>query len=169
VRGRRPSPDGRARSVNNQMDCDQTAPSASRDFENRMAVHADFSAGADATDIIRSRKLASRGDRWFKSGFLQRRSVANPVGNPASGPSLLRDHLAVSPRSDRRRPDYRLRRYRLRRPRHRGSSRTTSFSGVPVWRRLQTPTVTRSRAEPKVRIQLPPAESQRRTGKGPKR
>jgi hypothetical protein len=37
---------------------------------------------------IRSRKLASRGDRWFKSGFLQRRSVANPVGNPASGPSF---------------------------------------------------------------------------------
>src|ERR1700719_2640749 len=52
-------------------------------------VHADFSGGADATDIIRSRKLASRGDRWFKSGFLQRRSVANRVGNPASGPSLL--------------------------------------------------------------------------------
>ena len=37
---------------------------------------------------IRSRKLASRGDRWLESGFLRRRSVANPVGNPASGPSL---------------------------------------------------------------------------------
>ena len=37
---------------------------------------------------IRSRKLASRGDRWFKSGFLRRRCVANPVGNPALDPSL---------------------------------------------------------------------------------
>jgi hypothetical protein len=50
-------------------------------------------AGADATDIIRSRKLASRGDRSFKSGFRQRRSVANLTGNPASGPSLLRDYV----------------------------------------------------------------------------
>ena len=50
-------------------------------------------AGADATDIIRSRKLASRGDRSFKSGFRQRRSVANLAGNPASGPSLLRDYV----------------------------------------------------------------------------
>ena len=27
-------------------------------------------------------------DRWFKSGFLRRRCVANPVGNPALDPSL---------------------------------------------------------------------------------
>jgi hypothetical protein len=42
---------------------------------------------------IRSRKFASRGDRWFKSGFLQRPSVANPAGNPASGPLAFRDHV----------------------------------------------------------------------------
>ena len=32
-----------------------------------------FSAGADATDIIRSQKLASRGDRRFESSSLQQR------------------------------------------------------------------------------------------------
>ena len=52
-----------------------------------------FRTCADATDIIRSRKLALRGDRSFKSGFRQRRSVANLAGNPASGPSLLRDYV----------------------------------------------------------------------------
>jgi len=36
-------------------------------------VPADFSAGADATDIIRSQKLASRGDRRFESSSLQQR------------------------------------------------------------------------------------------------